>query len=134
MADNKRVYTVEYFELMDGTEVEVKPLPIKRLRKAQSTINKVIRQASESAEQGGDTSDAEDFDDQLIDALIDTVLMVMQGQEKCSHFTTEEGGREALEDTIDQESMYEIVRVSTGFDFLGMKERAEKAMEGMLTS
>lgn len=131
--NNKQVYTVEYFELMDGTEVEVKPLPIKRLRKAQNSINEVIRSASEVVQNDEDADEVEDYDDRLVDVLIGVVHGVLQGQEGCEKFAGEDG-RELLEDTLDQDTMYEIIRVSTGFDFLAMRKRAETMMQETLTS
>lgn len=129
MTETKKVYTVEHFGLMDGTSVEAKPLPIKRLREAQRLIQGVFKQAQELA----DTSqplpdDADSTDDKLTDACIDVVLMVMRNQEASEKFLEPDNGRELLEDTLDQETMYEIVRVATGYDFLAMQRQATELM------
>lgn len=125
MTDSKRVYTVEHFELMDGTKIEAKPLSIKRLRAAQKMIQGVFKEAQEIAEADEPLpEDAETTDDKLTDACISIVAMVMRNQEDCDKFLEPDNGRELLEDTLDQETMYEIVRVATGYDFLAMQKQA----------
>ena len=134
MAQAKRVYTVEVIELQDGTEVEVKPLPIKRLRKAQDVINKAMtgtpRLDDEGNEVKGDDGEVirDASDEDIWDAFIAVVLMVMQNQSGCEKFLDGDEGKELLEDTIDQESLYEIVKVSTGYDFLAMQKQVEELM------
>lgn len=129
MTETKKVYTVEYFELMDGTKVEAKPLPIKRLREAQRLIQGVFKQAQELADSKEPIpDDAETTDERLIDACISVVSMVMRNQEDCEKFLEPDNGRELLEDTLDQETMYEVVRVATGYDFLAMQRQATELM------
>lgn len=129
MTETKKVYTVEYFELMDGTSVEAKPLPIKRLREAQRLIQGVFKQAQELVDSKEPIpDDAETTDERLIDACISVVSMVMRNQEDCEKFLEPDNGRELLEDTLDQETMYEVVRVATGYDFLAMQRQATELM------
>lgn len=124
MTETKRVYTVEHFELLDGTKVEAKPLPIKRLRTAQAAIREVFKTAEEQNEDSGEATD-----DALMDACVDIVLSTMRNQKSCEKFLEPDNGRELLEDSLDQDTMYEIVRVATGFDFLAMQKNAQKMME-----
>lgn len=138
MADTRRVYTVEYFTLLDDTEVEAKPLPIKRLRLAQDKINKALKGDPVLDEDGNPVLD-ENGEEQtqvsdiaLIDAFLDVTELVMQGQPKCAKFLDEDG-RELLEDTIDQDTLYAIVKAATGYDFLAVQQRIEELMEKGLT-
>ena len=131
MSKSKRVYNVEVLELLDGSEVEVRPLPIKKLRVAQDSINKAL---SYSAEEEVDDNEAED---NMIDVFLDIVMTVIKttggDNEKLAKFTDPETGKEELEDVLDQDTMYEIVKVATGFDFLAMNERVQKMLEAGIT-
>lgn len=137
MAQGKRVYTVERFILLDDTEVEVKPLAIKKLRNAQDKINNALLGVPVLDDDGEPVLDddgevkREASDELLFDALFDVIELVMVGQKSCEKFLEEEKGRDLLEDTVDQDTMYEIIRVSTGYDFLAMQKRALQAMEQM---
>lgn len=131
----KRVYTVEHLQLLDGTEVEVKPLSIKRLRKAQAGINKAM-EGQDVLDDNGDVvlddkgePEKEYSDEVVFDAFFDVVEMVMQGQKGSEKFLEPESGRELLEDSVDQGTLYEIVKVSTGYDFLAVQERIRTIME-----
>lgn len=125
MANTKatEVYTVEHFKLMDGTEVEVRPLAIKRLRQAQRKINAVFEKMREDAE------NADKYDEELEDNLLDIVEWVMRGQDNCKKFLDPDNGRELLEDTLDQHTLYEVIRVSTGYDFLATAQKAQEALK-----
>lgn len=131
MSKSKRVYNVEVLELLDGSEVEVRPLPIKKLRVAQDSINKAL---SYSAEEEVDENEAED---NMIDVFLNIVMTVIKttggDNEKLAKFTDPETGKEELEDVLDQDTMYEIVKVATGFDFLAMNERVQKMLEAGIT-
>lgn len=131
MSKSKRVYNVEVLELLDGSEVEVRPLPIKKLRVAQDSINKAL---SYSAEEEVDDNEAED---NMIDVFLNIVMTVIKttggDNEKLAKFTDPETGKEELEDVLDQDTMYEIVKVATGFDFLAMNERVQKMLEAGIT-
>lgn len=131
----KRVYTVEHLELLDGTEVEVKPLSIKRLRKAQAGINKAMEGQDVLDDDGKPVLDKNGepekaySDEAVFDAFFDVTELVMQGQKNCEKFLDPDDGRELLEDSVDQNTLYEIVKVSTGYDFLAVQERIQKIME-----
>lgn len=127
MAQAKKVYTVETIALLDGTEVEVKPLPIKRLRLAQNKINKAM--SGSAPEDADDDADVEVSEDEIWEAFFSVVELVMQGQSKCEKFLEPDNGRDLLEDTLDQDTLYEIVKISTGFDFLAMQKRMQALME-----
>ena len=125
----KRVYNVEVLELLDGSEVEVRPLPIKKLRIAQDSINKALTFSGE------EDSDSEDAEENMINVFLDIVETVIKvnGSEKLAKFMDPESGRDELEDTLDQDTMYEIVKVATGFDFLAMNERVQKMLDAGVT-
>lgn len=131
----KTVYTVEHFKLLDGTELEVKPLPIRRLRKANDLINTALAGSPVLDEDGEPLLDSdgdprtETKDDDVIDAFIDVVLIVMQGQPKCENFLDGDEGREELEDVMDQHTLFAIIKAATGFDFLEMQKRLQALME-----
>jgi hypothetical protein len=135
----KRVYNVERFILLDNTEVEVKDLPIKKLRKAQDLINKAMSGEPVLDDDGepviGDNGEPEVKvdEDAVYDAFFTIVELVMAGQEKCEKFLEPDNGRELLEDTLDQDTLYEIVRVSTGFDFLRVQRMVDQMMEKEVT-
>lgn len=135
MSQPKKVYTVESLVLLDGTVVEVKPLPIKRLRAAQRAIQDALAGTELTDDDGNVLLDKdgepqrEVSDDALMDAFLDVTEMVMKNQEKCEKFLEPDNGRELLEDSVDQETLYEIVRVSTGYDFLAMQKRMQAIME-----
>lgn len=130
----KRVYTVEHIELLDGTEIEVKPLPIKRLRRAQDAINAAMLGTVKTDDEGKEIvgtdgePEREQSEDDIWDAFVSVVELVMQGQESCEKFLEPEQGRDLLEDTLDQDTLYEIVRISTGYDFLAMQKQIEEMM------
>lgn len=131
----KRVYTVEYLELLDGTKVEVKPLSIKRLRKAQAGINAAMAGEELRDEEGNVLLDEdgdpqkEYSDDAVFEAFFDVVEMVMLNQKNCEKFLEPDDGREYLEDNIDQNTLFEIVKLSTGYDFLAVQERVQKILQ-----
>lgn len=129
MAKSKRVYTVESLELLDGTEVEVRPLPIKRLRVAQDAINKALSGPEDEDDEADDNTE-----ENLMSVFLDITQTVMQlnGGEKTAKFLGDDG-RDTLEDTIDQDTLYEIVKVATGFDFLAMNERVQKMLDAGIT-
>lgn len=135
----KRVYNVERFILLDNTEVEVKDLPIKKLRKAQDMINKAMTGETVTDEDGEPVLDKHGDpqvkveEDAVYDAFFSIVEMVMVNQEKCAKFLEPESGRELLEDTLDQDTLYEIVRVSTGFDFLRVQKMVDEMVEKEVT-
>ena len=126
---SKRVYNVEVLELLDGSEIEVRPLPIKKLRIAQDSINKAL---TFSGEEDSDTDEAEENMINVFLDIVETVIKV-NGSEKLAKFVDPETGREELEDTLDQDTMYEIVKVATGFDFLAMNERVQKMLDAGVT-
>ena len=138
----KAVYDREYYLLMDDTEVEVKPLPIKKLRKATNLINNAIKGHPVTNEDGepvynenGEPQTQVD-DEELIDALLQVVVFVMEDRSNvkaCEKFLEPDDGRELLEETIDQTTMYEIVRVATGYDFLKMSKMVEEMMQTGVT-
>lgn len=89
-----KVYVTESFELQDGTEVEIKPLNIKRLRKFMEIVAKL-----EETEKEVDAIDI------LFDA---TALVIERSNPKLAE------DRETLEDILDVPTMYRILEVAGG--------------------
>lgn len=136
MANKAReVYTTETLALQDGTTVEVRPLPIKRLKVAQKIINDAMTGVPQVDDNGEPVLDEDGEQvyltdsDVLTDAFFQVVEMVMKNQAGCEKFLEPESGRGELEDTLDQDTMYEIVRVATGYDFLAFQRKVQEAME-----
>lgn len=126
----KRVYTVEHLELQDGTVMEAKPLTIKRSRRAGKFLETINTGYPEYNEDGSPKLDKEGnqvyrrpTEDEVVELFMNIVLVGMEGQESCKKFfesTDEEPnkGRELLEDALDERTMLEIVKITTGADFL----------------
>lgn len=122
------VYTTEEYKLGDGTEVELKPLNIKRLRKFQKLWNAYLRTASsmaeeikaeeeraakESAETGELVKPKEIYtDDDFTDMQMDYFTQMLEvclaeyrgGKEDDSY-------RNWIEDCVDEQTMYKIFEV-----------------------
>ena len=52
--------------------------------------------------------------------------MAMEGQEKLASLLED---RDNLEEALDLETMYEIIKVATGYDFLEMQERMKRTQQ-----
>jgi hypothetical protein len=90
-----KVFRTEEVELLDGTSVTLRSLPIARLRKAMEKINELF--------EAGPTDDGLGYVDQLVD-----VALVCVGQHE--HLST----KEQLEEVVDSETLFKIIEVSTG--------------------
>lgn len=147
MANGKTVYTVEHLTLQDGTTITVKPLTIKRGREAQRLVNKIVAPEQLKDENGeplkdenGDpVLDSVDSEDEANRIFLDLVLITLRGQENCAKYfevtindagEREEVGRDRLEDALDMPTMMEIIKLSTGYDFLAIFQRTEQMLAG----
>lgn len=124
--DAKRVYTVEHISLQDGSVVEVKPLTIKRSREASALLKKfqgiplTNDDGTPKLDKKGEPETRDMTDEEAEQVLLDIVLIVMRGQDSCQKFLAD---REELEDSIDSPTIFEIVKIATGVDFLGMMDQ-----------
>lgn len=136
--NSSRVYTVETIELQDGTKMEVKPLSIKRNRQAKVLLNKILEPAEKKDEEGNPILDEEGTpeveqltDEEATDVMVDICAMSMEKQESCKHLLED---REELEDALDQPTVYEIIKISTGFDFLELEARMKAIANRLMES
>lgn len=90
-----RVFETETFELQDGTEVLIRPLNIKRLRKFMEVVDKF--------------NDAGDDQTEIVDLMVDACAIAVEA-------TNEElaADRDKLEDILDVPTMYRILEIAGG--------------------
>ena len=125
--ETKRVYNVERYELLDGTEMEVRPFSIKKNRKAKELLNRIINSGVKKDEEGKELEDEfgqpipEMTDEEAEAIFIDVVAMAMIGQSSCAHLLDD---RDKLEDSLDDGTVFAVIKATTGYDFLAMQERA----------
>lgn len=117
------VYTTEIMVLQDETEVEVRPLPISKMRKFMRMWSEHINEVSRRLDENSDKEDADrDFNEaDLTDAQYDTFIkmcaLALEGQLK--EDKTEKKFLEYLEDNLDEPTIYKILKVSGGLDLKG---------------
>jgi len=92
----KTVFNTETIELLDGSTVLLRPLNIKGMKKFQARFAELQK-----------VEDAKD--DEAIDGLVDLAQICL----KVNKAEIAED-RDALEETLDLDSMYRIIEVSTG--------------------
>ena len=90
----KKIYEEEALELIDGTEVVIKPLPIKPLRKFMKRWNDMTTLGT----------DADDND--VIDIMFDCAVIVVE--------TFNDVERDALEESLDMKTMQKILTIGGG--------------------
>jgi hypothetical protein len=94
-----KVYTTEEVELQDGTEVTLRPLPIKPLRKFMTKLSKL-----------GQTEDGKPLgEDESLDQLFDLALVCLERNKATAHFD-----REQLEDILDLPTIYKVIEICGG--------------------
>jgi hypothetical protein len=94
-----KVYDTVVVELQDGQEVEIKPLPIKRLRRFMKAIEQLAN---------GDS------DREQVDVLLDAVAIVLEKK-----YPNIANDRDLLEDLVDVPTMNKILEVAGGLDMSG---------------
>ena len=130
--DTKRVYNVEYIELLDGKQMVAKPFSIKKNRIAKEKLNAILDPEVVKDEEGEPVLDEEGnptpvlSDEEAEAILLDVTAMAMEGQEKLASLLED---RDNLEEALDLETMYEIIKVATGYDFLEMQERMKRTQQ-----
>lgn len=111
------VYTTEVIRLLDETEVEVRPLPIAKLRKFMRLWSNHIQTLGEKL--GSNTADGEvlDFTEaDMTDAQFDTFIKLcalglsaqLQGDKTDKQFAS------YLEDVLDEQTIYRILDLIGG--------------------
>ncbi len=117
------VYTTEEIRLLDETEVELRPLPIAKLRKftrmwsehIQGVTKKIAE--NEDKEEGEDKYTEADLTDEQFDTFIKMCALGLEGQLKGEK--TDKQFISYLEDTLDEQTIYKILEVTGGLKLGG---------------
>jgi hypothetical protein len=100
------VYDTLELELQDGTEVVLRPLPIKRLRLATNTLASFSKRAASGEFDEMPETEANDI---FIDTLVKVVAITLEKKHRDII--------DDLEDILDIPTMYKIVEIATGWKF-----------------
>ena len=106
-------YTVEEIRLLDETEVELRPLPIAKLRKFMRLwsehIRAVQKRLADSAEEGDEVEALSEADltDAQFDVFIKMCALGLESQLKGDK--TDKQFIAYLEDTLDEKTIYRIL-------------------------
>lgn len=114
------VYTTETIRLLDETEVELRPLPISKLRKFTriwAEHIKGVRAKLQAAVDSDDENAAEEFGeadltDEQYDVFIKLCAFGLEGQLKDGK--TDKQFAAYLEDVLDEATIYRILNVTGG--------------------
>ena len=116
-----KVFTVEEIELQDGTQLNLRPLPIKPLRRVMAVWNNTLEEARKE--------NGEDRD--MLDVFSEMGFMALQGLKETADVYE---SQEDFEDAVDQESLLRIIKVCAGLDFESAPKAAEMTGAGTGTS
>lgn len=105
-----KVYEIVELELQDGTVIEIRPLPIKRLRKFMNVIEK-MSQTPELDEQGNLVNEQDQ--DKMVDYLLDAAQVALEAK------WPQYKDRETLEEAVDLPTLMKICEVAGGLNFSG---------------
>lgn len=110
------VFTTEEITLLDGTEVELRPLPIIKLRKFMrmwsehmAEVRKAVSEAMGAED--GDVNDS-DLTDKQFDVFIDMAALGLEADLKGDK--TNKQFREYLEGVLDEKTVYFILNAIGG--------------------
>lgn len=117
------VYDTLEVELQNGVVVEVKPLPIKRLRKASALMKSFSERAGNGEFDGEDVSVDEAFTDLLLDVA--EIVMSVKHPELATD-------RDSLENALDVPTLTKIVEVATGWKLSEDNPKAQAALDGTI--
>lgn len=122
------VYTTEEIRLLDETEVELRPLPIAKLRKFMrmwsehiSTVQKKLAEQADTADQTKDNPTVEFTEADLTDAQFDVFIKMcalglsvqLKGDKTDKQFVA------YLEDVLDEKTIYRILDRTGGLKLGG---------------
>lgn len=119
------VFATSDITLLDGTEVEVRPLPISKLRKVMRTWSdhmKLMQATFIDRPEDAPEVDEADITDKQFDVYVKMCAIALEAQLKDER--TDKQFKDYLEDTLDEKSIYKILEVSAGLK-LGNQEPVE---------
>ena len=110
------VYTTEEITLLDGTDVELRPLPIAKLRKFMRVwsthASEMAKKLAEQAESDNPNLNEADVTDAQFDTYIKLCAMGLEKDLKGDK--SEKEFLAWLEDTLDEQTIYKILDVTGG--------------------
>lgn len=89
--------------MQDGTTLELKPLPLKRLRKVMAEWNKMQ----------GDLEPTEEDDDPSMTIMSNVGRLCLENNKKANHLTK---SADDFDDVVDTQSLFRIIKVCAGID------------------
>ena len=109
----KQVFQSEQISLRDGTEITLKPLNIKGIRKFNAKLREM--RSIEPDASLSDEDKASWIEDQTLEKLLDMAAICLS-QEPIMADTIAD--RDALEEVLDLDTMYEILKKVGGLDLV----------------
>lgn len=108
---SKRIGRSEKIELTDGTDVELRPLNIKKLKEFMKKFGEIQSLEREDP----------DFDSNFMDILVDMSAVCLSGQlkEQTAYLYDEDISRETWEELVDQDTVAFINEVCGGISLSG---------------
>lgn len=117
------VYTTEVIRLLDETEVELRPLPIARLRKFMrlwsahiAEVGKRLADREETDDSTAEFTEA-DLTDAQFDVFIKMCALGLESQLKGDK--TDKQFMSYLEDVLDEQTIYKILELTGGLNLKG---------------
>ena len=120
------VYDILDLELQDGTEVQVRPLDLKRLRKVMKVIedmNKVVKEDGEEKSDGP----ISDNDEDNLSFLIEATKVCLEKQ--LPDLVKDD---DAFEEALDIPTIWKILEVAAGISLGGPNLQREAALPGLI--
>lgn len=117
------VYDTFELELQNGTVVEIRPLPIKRLRRATALMSDFSKKAENKE---FDSLSENESNDIFVDVLIAVVAIALERKYKDLIEDMDE-----FSDILDMPTMYKIVEIATGWNFNKNADDLGKALAAM---
>lgn len=103
----KEIYTTEEVELLDGTEVTLRPLSLSNLRKFMKRWNKYQNWVLEAIKKEEEERPSDDeFQDQQFEAFLDLAVMCLGD---VRNDRTDKEFRKYLEDVLDEHTVVRVL-------------------------
>lgn len=116
------VYDILEVELQDGTAVEVRPLPISKMRKATKILASFTKNTSDGTY---DELEEAEVGDLFVDTLVSVVALALETKHKALSLD-----KELLLDNLDMPTMYKIVEVAAGWNFGEQDPKVQEILDG----